>query len=124
MVSKHIEARANRTNITVDRVVEELAFLAFGKTTDAVYVEDGQVKVRDTKELKESVKSAIAAIKETRNKEGGSVEIKFHNKEKALELLGKHLEMFTDKLHVDGKITLLDVLNHGSEEDEGGKEKA
>lgn len=109
-----------RTEITQDSVLRELALIAFAKASDYARVvekdamvevdgnmvpvldEDGnQVKYRTvepilTDELTEDQKKAIAVIKKGRD----GFEIKPYSKIQALELLGKHLGMFTDKVEV------------------------
>ena len=52
----------------------------------------------DTKELSEDQIKAIAGIKEGKF----GIELKLNDKEKALELLGRHLGMFKDKVEVSG----------------------
>ncbi len=109
-----------RTEITQDSVLHELALIAFAKASDYARVvekdamvevdghmvpvldEDGnQVKYRTvepilTDELTEDQKKAIAVIKKGRD----GFEIKPYSKIQALELLGKHLGMFTEKVEV------------------------
>ena len=53
---------------------------------------------QDTADLTESQIRAIAGIKEGKF----GIELKLNDKEKALELLGRHLGMFKDKLEVSG----------------------
>ena len=53
-----------------------------------------------TKELTETQIRAIAGIKDGKF----GVEMKLNDKEKALELLGRHLGMFKDKLEVSGTL--------------------
>lgn len=112
--------REKRTEITQDSVLRELALIAFAKASDYAKVvekdamvevdgnmvpvldEDGnQVKYRTvepilTDELTEDQKKAIAVIKKGRD----GFEIKPYSKIQALELLGKHLGMFTEKVEV------------------------
>jgi phage terminase small subunit len=112
--------REKRTEITQDSVLHELALIAFAKASDYARVvekdamvevdgnmvpvldEDGnQVKYRTvepilTDELTEDQKKAIAVIKKGRD----GFEIKPYSKIQALELLGKHLGMFTEKVEV------------------------
>lgn len=109
-----------RTEITQDSVLHELALIAFAKASDYAKVvekdvmievdgnmvpvldEDGnQMKYRTvepilTDELTEDQKKAIAVIKKGRD----GFEIKPYSKIQALELLGKHLGMFTEKVEV------------------------
>ena len=123
-VQNHIaelqKEREKRTEITQDRVLHELALIAFAKASDYARVvekdamvevdgnmvpvldEDGnQVKYRTvepilTDELTEDQKKAIAVIKKGLD----GFEIKPYSKIQALELLGKHLGMFTEKVEV------------------------
>lgn len=104
-VNKHIGDRIQRTQITTDMVIEELSHIAFARTTDAVYVKDGTVRIKETSEISERSHAALESIKETVGKDGSSsISVKFHNKEKALELLGKHLGMFEDRLEISGNV--------------------
>lgn len=119
-ISELIKKREKRTEITQDSVLRELALIAFAKASDYARVvekdamvevdgnmvpvldEDGnQVKYRTvepilTDELTEDQKKAIAVIKKGRD----GFEIKPYSKIQALELLGKHLGMFTEKVEV------------------------
>ena len=97
-IQERMQERQRRTEITQDRVLKELAAIAFAKATDYAEVKDGQVIIKDTANLDEQQIRAIAGIKEGRF----GVEVKLNNKEQALELLGRHLGMFTDKLEVSG----------------------
>lgn len=91
-ITERMEERQKRTEITQDRVLKELAVIAFAKATDYAEVKDGQVIIKDTEELNEQQARAIAGIKEGKF----GVEVKLNDKEKALELLGRHLGMFKD----------------------------
>ena len=53
-------------------------------------MEDGQVLITESRNLDYSRRAAIAGIKDT----GKGVEIKLHDKQKALELLAKYLGLF------------------------------
>ena len=76
--------------VTEQTVLGELTAIAFSDFTDFVRVEDGVAAVTDSRDLTYSQRAAIAGIKET----GKGVEIKLHDKEKALELLAKYLGLF------------------------------
>lgn len=71
-------------------VLEALRAIAFSDFTDYIRIEDGEVRVKDTCRLTEAQRSAIAGIKDT----GKGVEIKLHDKQKAIELLVKYLGLF------------------------------
>lgn len=100
----------NRTEISQDRVVKELARIAFADVTDYAKVKNytldkgglkvvrKMVSVVRTTDLTDDQRAAIAGIKEGAN----GIEIKLHDKIKALELLGRHIGMFNDKLALSG----------------------
>ena len=72
---------AKRT-ISPERVLQELAAIAFARVPDYMDIE-GNLKT----ELKPSQRAAIASVE----KSSTGVKVKFYDKMKALELLGKHL---------------------------------
>ena len=97
-IQNRMQERQNRTEITQDRVLEELAAIAFSRATDFAEVRNGRVTIKNTAGLTEEQIKAIAGIK--KGKFG--IELKLNDKEKALELLGRHLGMFKDRLEVSG----------------------
>ena len=99
-IAEHMAERSRRTGVNQDRVVLELAKIAFVRMTDVVD-SNGRIKQdasADDLSCIESIK-----YKESDNEFGGSVEreVKIASKMKALELLGKHLGMWNDKLDVN-----------------------
>lgn len=109
-ISERMQERQKRTEVTQDMVIEELAAIAFARATDFAQIVNGKVAVVDTADLTQSQIKAIAGIKEGKF----GIELKLNDKEKALELLGRHLGMFKDKLEVSGldeeKNKLNDIL--------------
>lgn len=103
-IDDRMKVREKRTEITQDKVLNELAKIAFANTTDYVEVEDmGQYKrvnIKATKDMSADQVVAIAGIKQGAN----GIEIKLHDKVKALEDIGRHLGMFKDKVEVSGNI--------------------
>ena len=97
-IAERMQARQERTEITQDRVLEELAAIAFARATDYAEVKDDQVFIKDTAGLSENQIKAIAGIKQGKF----GIEVKLNDKEKALELLGRHLGMFKDRVEVSG----------------------
>lgn len=95
-ISDRIEERQKRTEVTQDRVLQELAYIAFARVTDYATVRDDVVKIKNTDELTDEQIRAISGIKEGKF----GIELKLNDKEKALELLGRHLGMWNDKLDI------------------------
>lgn len=125
-----IENRAKRTEITQDRVLTELARVAFASGADfarVVTLELPQdpitgksrkvqaVELTDTDELPPEKRAAIAGIEETKN----GIKVSSYDKVHALELLGKHLGMFDGKNGQESgkENNLLKAIADGTQED-------
>lgn len=122
-VDKAMAERSKRTGVTVDRVVRELAKIAFVNPADAIDMKTASVK----ENAAEDDLAAIAGVKVKYGKSGVKnktnqleCEIKFYDKTRALELLGKHLGMFTDRTSVDMNVDgdLAFHIDYGDEPDE------
>lgn len=99
-IAERMEERQKRMEVTQDRVLRELSYIAFARVTDYAAIKGDSVKIKDTDELTDEQIRAIAGIKEGKF----GIELKLNDKEKALELLGRHLGMWNDKLEVDAPI--------------------
>ena len=97
-IQERMQERQKRTEITQDRVLQELAAIAFAKATDYAEIKNECVRIKDTAELDEQQVRALAGIEEGKF----GIKVKLNDKEKALELLGRHLGMFKDKVEVSG----------------------
>lgn len=102
--------RSKRTGVTADRVVRELGRIAFGDLTDVVDVERATVKWNATRDDT----AIIASVKVKSGEDFTEREVKGWDKLKALELLGRHLGMFADKLILtDDRPTIVDNIPGG-----------
>jgi phage terminase small subunit len=82
-----------RTTITADRVLNELARMAFLDPSKIVSIDEGgRVVLTPTGMLSEDDRRCISEISETKD----GIRVKMTDKKGALELLGKHLKIFTD----------------------------
>lgn len=96
-VKQAVDARAERVEVKADDVLRELIRLAMVDVGDA-YDENGALK--PFKEWPLEVRRAVTGVKET--KYGRVVE--FGSKVASLELLGRHLQLFTDKVKHEGQV--------------------
>ena len=105
-ISELQQQREARTRVTADRVINELAKLAFSDIRDYYDKNGNIIPVID---LDPDAAAALQSIKATKNRTGESddkgkpiwddvLEIKISDKKAALDLLGKHHALFTDKV--------------------------
>lgn len=112
-LQERMHEREKRTEITQDKVLNELAAIAFSNGSDFAKVitrmgknklgedvEYQDVELELTDKLPAEKKKAIAGIKMGKN----GIEVSTCDKVKALELLGRHLGMWNDKLQVDAEV--------------------
>ena len=78
--------------ITAAGILRELGAIAFARATDVLSVCDGALVVKDTAQLPEELQCAIASVE----KSTGGIKVKFYDKMKALELLGKAVGLFDE----------------------------
>lgn len=98
-IDRAMAERSKRTGVNADRVVQELAKIAFVNATEVIDPKTATVK-EDA--LPEDT-AAIQSVKvKTFGEDGLEREIKMADKLKALEMLGRHLGMFKDKLELSG----------------------
>lgn len=83
--------RSKRTGVTADRVLTELALIAFSDITDVVSVTGGELTIRDMEPLPRRVKRAIESMSEKPGEHGTARSVKMHSKLAALKLLSDHL---------------------------------
>lgn len=113
-IDERMKDREKRTEITQDKVLKELAKIGFAnlndyleyKTAETVvsYNDKGEpvidyapiIDLVDSKEVDTSV------VQEVSISDKGTFKFKLYDKQKALELIGKHLGMFVDKVEHSG----------------------
>lgn len=100
-IAKAMAERSRRTGVNADRVVMELAKIAFVNAKDVIDPDTATVK---PDALPEDT-AAIQSVKvKTFGEDGLEREVKMADKLRALELLGRHLGMFKDKVELSGAL--------------------
>ncbi len=99
-VTVAMQARSERTEITADQVLKELAKIGFANAGDFFEWGPDGITVKPQADLTPDQQAAVAAVSETKTEKGGTVKIKMHDKLGALEKIGRHLGMFTDNVNV------------------------
>lgn len=106
----------NRLNLTADVVLEELLLIAKSDISQAF---DDAGNLFPLKEMPEGIRRVISGFEvleeferegRTKNLIGYTKKIKSWDKVKALELLGKHLKLFTEKIEFEDKTGLAERL--------------
>lgn len=116
VIAKAIAERSKRTGINQDRVIQELARIAFVNPQNVIDSEDASVREDATEDDLACIQSV--KVKTMDGAKGKSVEreVRLNDKMKALELLGKHLGMFKDKLEVDADMDLNITIDYGEDD--------
>ena len=100
-IQQLMKERSDRTNVTADKVIQEIAKMAFFNMQD-VLDENGAMK-----SLEEWEREDLAAVQEivedvVKTEDDGSQvlkrKIKLSDKKSNLEMLGKHLKIFTNQI--------------------------
>jgi phage terminase small subunit len=99
-IQARMDARARRIEITADNVLKELAKIGFGNVKN-LYGEDG--RLLHVKDMDPDTSATITEIVEERVGTLKRTKYKVADKKPSLELLGKNLKLFTDKIELGGK---------------------
>lgn len=106
-VAEQMAERSRRTGVNQDRVVMELAKIAFVNAADVIDSDDATIKAGATADDTAAIQSVKVKVIPTKEGEGVEREIRLNDKLKALELLGKHLGMWNDKPEVNVNIPVV-----------------
>ena len=101
-IEKAMAERSKRTGINQDRIIMELAKIGLLNPKNLINFEEATVKEDATEEDLAAISSVKVKRFPTKDGEGVEREVKMYDKAKALELLGRHLGMFKDKVEVSG----------------------
>lgn len=121
-VDERLKQLTERSGVTAEKVISEIAKVAFSDITDYLEVDEyeyvsgyekdekGNIDINkpiikkykgvDIFKTKDIGKNKIGAVGEIRQTKEG-ISLKLHDKMKALEMLGRNLKLFTDKMEVD-----------------------
>ena len=108
-IDKAIAERSRRTGINQDRVLREIAKIAFVNPSDVINFNQATVK----ENASDDDLAVISGVKiKSIPTDDGNIqerEVKLYDKLKALDMLGKHLGMFTDKIELTGDMGVKNI---------------
>lgn len=99
-IDKALAEQSKRTGVNADRVLRELAKIAFVNPPDVINFETATIKDETSADDTAAIASVKVKTIPTADGDGIEREIRFHDKIKSLELIGKRLGMFVDKIEV------------------------
>lgn len=113
-IQKQMDKRSRKTDITAERVLQELAKIGFADIKDFLRYETEKTVVdyddegnpvygyKQIVEAKPSEEIDGTLVNEVSIGKDGTFRFKMHDKKAALEMLGKHLKLFTDRQEITG----------------------
>jgi phage terminase small subunit len=101
--SKASRLAEDRYEVTQERIVAELARIAFARSEDYFTWGSTGVEVKDSSTLSRDQLAAVAEVSQTISASGGSIKVKLSDKQSALEKLGRIMGMFKERLEHTGK---------------------
>lgn len=106
-IRKRKQDLALRNQIEQDQIIRELAKLAFSDIKDYVSWGPNGVVLKESDEISGGQAACVSEVTETGPQNSKAVRIKLHSKEKALELLGRHLGIWDAAKDQEEKATVI-----------------
>ena len=127
-VAQLLKERRQEYSMTVERLQDEICRIAFANPFELIkdLSATGVIKIKSLQDIPNRLKPAVKSIKKVK---GGGVEITFHDKIGALEMLAKHFGFFEKDNKQKEVVNAVAVYlpdngrNKNPTEDEGVKEE-
>jgi phage terminase small subunit len=122
LIQHAMDKRVERTGLDADKVLTELGHMAY---LDPLEMYDERNCLKPIAQIPETLRRAIASIKteelfkgrgDDREMIGYTKEVKLWNKPGSLELHGKHLKLFTDKVEHSVSDSLASLILSGQKQ--------
>lgn len=115
-IDRALAERSRRTGINQDRVLLELAKIAFLNPVDVINMDEATIRGDANREDTAAIFSV--KVKTIPTPDGNIVEreVKTYDKLKALEQIGKHLGMWKDNININAEVAvqIVDDINDSS----------
>jgi len=99
-IQRAMKERQQRCHVDQDRVIKELAKIAFANIRDVMSWNQHGITLKDSDQLQEPDAAAIAEVSVVFNEHGANVKVKMYDKRAALVDLGNHLGIFERKTEI------------------------
>jgi len=99
-IGKLLDKREKRLEVTADKVINELAKLAFSNLPEMIAAMGDEISLIGLKKLNTNQKAALLEVTETEVDGVISRKLKLHPKIKPLEMLGKRLKLWSDDAEI------------------------
>lgn len=118
-IDERMAELSRRTGVNQERILRELARIAFVNAPDLINMEDATVREDATVDDMAAIASVRVKIIPTENGQGIEREIRLADKIRALDLLGKRFAMWTERQQIDANfgVQIIDDVGGTDEED-------
>jgi phage terminase small subunit len=103
-VNARIKDREARTQITQDKVLREIARIALADPRKVMTWGPGGIVLADSQALSEDDAAVVGEVSESFTENGRTLRVKMNDKLRALEMLGRHLGLFKEKIELSGLV--------------------
>jgi len=109
-IDQRMAEHSRRTGVTQERIIRELARIAFLDPTQLVDMDTAELRANASDDDRAAIASVKVKTIPTQEGVGIEREVRFSDKIKALELLGKRFGMFIDRqqVEVQGTVQIVD----------------
>ena len=98
------DERARVVGITAERVLDEIAVVAFSDLKDILEQGVDGVKLKPFDKMPLDASRALDAVQESQGPSGNKVAVKLHDKMRALNMLAAHLGICKEQVDLSGRV--------------------
>ncbi len=121
-INKQINKRKQRLQVSQDRLIAELKKIAYSDISDFYEISPDGIVLKDLDKIDTSVIKEVQEVTNSSEKSfNKNIKLKLEDKLKALELLGKHIGAFTDKIDLTTKERKIITFKEYAEKQGEGK---
>lgn len=118
-IDERMAELSRRTGVNQERILRELARIAFVNAPELINMEDATIREDATIDDMAAIASVRVKIIPTENGQGIEREIRLADKIRALDLLGKRFAMWTERQQIDANfgVQIIDDIGESDEAD-------